>query len=168
MSDHSEDIREEDSVSDTTGTASFLSEIIRPVIYNSNSHTALLSSSFLTSAFTFPIAESMHIIDESIRGYIQFSLTWKKDEKPLDFIPLEKIEDYYPEEIEEELILPYYASNNRATIERKVTSYSSNLAQGTEVPAVIDNTDDVDDDSFGRSLAQAASSARAQGLPRRP
>jgi hypothetical protein len=166
LSDHSRDLGDEGIVIETT--SSVLSEIMRPVFhnYNSNSHIATLSSSFLTSAFVFPIAESMHVIDESIRGYIQFSPLWKNNEQPLDFIPLEKLEDYYPEEIEEEVILPYYAPNNPAAIQRKVTSYATNLAQRIEAAAIDGNNNinkNYEDDSSGSYLHKAKSRKSATG-----
>jgi hypothetical protein len=159
LRDDSEDLRgggeEDSSVMDTRRRRkSILSNIMRPVFSSSNSRIALLSSSFLIPVFIFR-RKSMRIIDESIKGYIQLLLIWKNNEQPLDFIPLEKVEeeDYYPEEIEEEVILPYSASNIPTAIQRKVTSYSSDLAQGTEVQAMDDNNnvEEENDDYYSSS-----------------
>ena len=159
MSHHSEDLREEedDNVIDTR--RSILSNIMGPIFSDSNSHIDLLSSSsFLNPPFILR-RKSMRLIDESIKGYIQrLLLTWKNKEQPLDFIPLEKAqEDYYPEEIEEEVILSHYASHVPASIQRKVTSYASNAAQGTEVHAIDNNNaeEEEGDYSFSKYLPKA-------------
>lgn len=140
MSDRSEDLREKENNSVIDSQRSILSNIIRPVFSGSNSHIAVPSSSFLTPAFIFR-RKSISIINESLKGNIQLSMSWKNNnEQPLDFIPLEKVdESYYPEEIEEEVIIPYTSSNNPPAIQRNVISYSSNLAQGTEELHAMDN-----------------------------
>ena len=84
-------------------------------------------------------------------------MSWKdNNEQPLDFIPLEKNdESYYPEEIEEEVIIPYSASNIPAAIQRNVITYSSNLAQGTDEVHPMDNNVDDDYYSSGKDLPKA-------------
>jgi hypothetical protein len=137
LRNHSRKLRKEDGA---INVMSFLSEIIRPVFHESHSNMTIASlstSSFLDSDFVLP-KESLHILNDSIKGYIQFSPTWKNNEVTLDFAPLGIVENYYPEEIEEELILPHYASNKPTVVQRNITSYSSNLTKGDVVRAVDD------------------------------
>jgi len=145
--------RTEENNKYNTSYKGFLSTIIQPIFHNSNSNSNFnlqLLSRFLTLPFVFSSKRTISLIDQSIRGYLQFAQT--QDEQVLELLPLEKFDEHYlPEEIEEEIIFP---SNLSVPVTRKVTSSSSSsfslpLTQrrSEEMPALVSNVDD-DDDVF--------------------
>jgi hypothetical protein len=85
------------------------------------------------------------LINQSLKGYIQFSEGWKMKSTSLDFFPLEQIDTYnyyLPEEIEEEIIIssaspssPYY--DNRRVVQRRIISGSSQAQQEKETSRIV-------------------------------
>jgi hypothetical protein len=139
--------RTEENNKYNTSYKGFLYTIIQPIFHNSNSNSNLQLSHFLTLPFVFSSKRTISLIDQSVRGYLQFAQT--QDEQVLELLPLEKVDEHYlPEEIEEEIIFP---SNLSVPVTRKVTSSSSfslPLTQRSEkMPALVSNVDD-DDDVF--------------------
>jgi hypothetical protein len=123
--------------SDNTKT---LPTITRPVFEHRKLNPPL--SSFIVdcvrSRFFFS-DRSIHLINQSLKGYIQFSEGWKRMIISLDFLPLEQMDEYYylPEEIEEEIAIPSATPgssyhDDREVVQRKIRSYSIPLKQGNE------------------------------------
>jgi hypothetical protein len=138
--------RTEENNKYNTSYKGFLSTIIQPIFHNSNSNPNLQLSCFLTLPFVFSLKRTISLIDQSIRGYLQFAQT--QDEQVLELLPLEKVDEYYfPEEIEEEIIFP---SNLSVPVTRKVTSSSSSFSlpltqrRSEKMPALVSNVDDDD------------------------
>jgi hypothetical protein len=141
--------RTEENNKYNTSYKGFLSTIIQPIFHNSNSNSNLQLSRFLTLPFVFSSKRTVSLIDQSVRGYLQFAQT--QDEQVLELLPLEKVDEHYlPEEIEEEIIFP---SNLSVPVTRKVTSSSSfslplTQRRSEKMPALVSNVDDNDDDVF--------------------
>jgi hypothetical protein len=128
------------------GGTKMLYTITRPVFQNAK--LSLPLSSFIANcarARFFISAKSIHLINQSLKGYIQFSEGWKENSRSLDFFPLEQIDiyDYYlPEEIEEEIIIssaspssPYY--DNRRVVQRRIISGSPQAQQEKETSRIV-------------------------------